>query len=109
MPDSELAAREVFEEAGVTGEVSSRPIDTFLYTKRLHLFSLGPLSRRGLSLARQLPTLGLARAGKPPVDVDRAERGGGEGPRITTCKALARVPALGHSIAWVKVGGTPIA
>jgi 8-oxo-dGTP pyrophosphatase MutT (NUDIX family) len=39
MPDSELAAREVFEEAGVTGEVSSRPIDTFLYTKRLHLFS----------------------------------------------------------------------
>ncbi len=34
-----MAAREAFEEAGVAGEVSSRPIGNFLYTKRLHLFS----------------------------------------------------------------------
>jgi 8-oxo-dGTP pyrophosphatase MutT (NUDIX family) len=39
MSDSELAAREAFEEAGVSGEVSTRPIGNFLYTKRLHLFS----------------------------------------------------------------------
>jgi 8-oxo-dGTP pyrophosphatase MutT (NUDIX family) len=39
LPDFEMAAREAFEEAGVSGEVSSRPIGNFLYTKRLHLFS----------------------------------------------------------------------
>jgi 8-oxo-dGTP pyrophosphatase MutT (NUDIX family) len=39
MPDAEMAAREAFEEAGITGEISARPIGNFLYTKRLHLFS----------------------------------------------------------------------
>jgi 8-oxo-dGTP pyrophosphatase MutT (NUDIX family) len=35
----ELAAREAFEEAGVEGEVSRRSTRSFVYTKRLHLFS----------------------------------------------------------------------
>jgi 8-oxo-dGTP pyrophosphatase MutT (NUDIX family) len=39
LSDAELAAREAFEEAGVTGEVSALPIGNFRYTKRLHLFS----------------------------------------------------------------------
>jgi len=39
LPDAQMAAREAFEEAGVEGEVSARPIGSFLYTKRLHLFS----------------------------------------------------------------------
>lgn len=39
MPDTELAAREAFEEAGITGEIGDGPIGAFLYTKRLHLFS----------------------------------------------------------------------
>jgi 8-oxo-dGTP pyrophosphatase MutT (NUDIX family) len=39
LPDAELAAREAFEEAGVKGDISPRPIGSFLYTKRLHLFS----------------------------------------------------------------------
>lgn len=37
--NAELAAREAFEEAGVAGEVSRKPIGSFVYTKRLHLFS----------------------------------------------------------------------
>lgn len=39
MPDAELAALEAFEEAGVEGEIGARPIGSFLYTKRLHIFS----------------------------------------------------------------------
>jgi len=39
MADHELAAREAFEEAGIEGEMSAQPIGTFLYLKRLHLFS----------------------------------------------------------------------
>lgn len=39
MSDAELAAREAFEEAGIAGEMSPRPIGNFAYTKRLHLFS----------------------------------------------------------------------
>jgi 8-oxo-dGTP pyrophosphatase MutT (NUDIX family) len=39
LSDAEMAAREAFEEAGVAGEISPRPIANFLYTKRLHLFS----------------------------------------------------------------------
>ena len=35
----ELAAREAFEEAHVEGEVSRRSTSSFVYTKRLHLFS----------------------------------------------------------------------
>lgn len=35
----ELAAREVEEEAGLTGEVGERPIGHYLYRKRLHFFS----------------------------------------------------------------------
>jgi 8-oxo-dGTP pyrophosphatase MutT (NUDIX family) len=38
LPDAEMAAREAFEEAGVTGEVGPGPIADFLYLKRLHLF-----------------------------------------------------------------------
>jgi 8-oxo-dGTP pyrophosphatase MutT (NUDIX family) len=34
-----MAVREAFEEAGISGQVSSRPMGSFLYTKRLHLFS----------------------------------------------------------------------
>ena len=39
VPDAELAAREAFEEAGLEGEIGARPIGSYLYTKRLHLFS----------------------------------------------------------------------
>jgi 8-oxo-dGTP pyrophosphatase MutT (NUDIX family) len=39
MADHEMAAREAFEEAGIEGETSPQPIGTFLYVKRLHLFS----------------------------------------------------------------------
>jgi ADP-ribose pyrophosphatase YjhB (NUDIX family) len=37
--DSDMAAQEAAEEAGVEGEVDARPLGTFGYTKRLHLFS----------------------------------------------------------------------
>ena len=37
--DSELAGREAFQEAGITGEIDPRPLGVFNYTKRLHLFS----------------------------------------------------------------------
>ncbi len=37
--NAEMAAREAFEEAGISGQVSSRSMGSFLYTKRLHLFS----------------------------------------------------------------------
>jgi len=37
--DAALAAREAFEEAGVRGEISDRPIGFFDYTKRLHVFA----------------------------------------------------------------------
>ncbi|MGE3246564.1 MAG: NUDIX hydrolase [Beijerinckiaceae bacterium] len=36
---SEVAALEAREEAGATGEVASKPIGAFVYTKRLHFFS----------------------------------------------------------------------
>lgn len=39
LSNSELAAREVFEAAGVAGEISNRMLGSFIYTKRLHLFS----------------------------------------------------------------------
>jgi len=39
LTDAEMAAREAFEEAGVTGEIGPRPIADFLYIKRLHVFS----------------------------------------------------------------------
>ncbi len=39
LSNHELAAREAFEEAGAAGEISSRLVGTFIYTKRLHLFS----------------------------------------------------------------------
>jgi len=39
LADSELAAREAFEEAGITGSIGARPVGNFVYTKRLHLFS----------------------------------------------------------------------
>lgn len=39
MPDSKLAALEALEEAGVRGDVGKKPIGSFLYTKRLHVFS----------------------------------------------------------------------
>ncbi|HSD93068.1 MAG TPA: NUDIX hydrolase [Methyloceanibacter sp.] len=39
MTDPQLAAQEAFEEAGVTGKVSTRPVGSYLYTKHLHLFS----------------------------------------------------------------------
>jgi 8-oxo-dGTP pyrophosphatase MutT (NUDIX family) len=39
LADSELAAREAFEEAGVEGEIAPEPVGAFGYTKRLHLFS----------------------------------------------------------------------
>jgi len=39
LADPALAAREAREEAGVEGDVSPAPIGSFLYTKRLHLFS----------------------------------------------------------------------
>lgn len=39
MPDSELAAREALEEAGVEGDIASEPMGSFGYTKRLHLLS----------------------------------------------------------------------
>ena len=37
--DSDMAAQEAAEEAGVEGEVDARPLGAFGYTKRLHLFS----------------------------------------------------------------------
>ncbi len=37
--DADMAAREAFEEAGISGQVSCRSMGSFLYTKRLHLFS----------------------------------------------------------------------
>jgi 8-oxo-dGTP pyrophosphatase MutT (NUDIX family) len=39
MGDAELAAQEAFEEAGVAGEITPKPIGSFEYTKRLHLFA----------------------------------------------------------------------
>jgi 8-oxo-dGTP pyrophosphatase MutT (NUDIX family) len=39
MGDAQLAAQEAFEEAGVAGEISAKPIGSFDYTKRLHLFA----------------------------------------------------------------------
>lgn len=39
LADSALAAKEASEEAGVEGDVGAAPIGSFLYTKRLHLFS----------------------------------------------------------------------
>lgn len=39
LPDAELAALEAFEEAGVEGDVGGRPIGSYDYTKRLHIFS----------------------------------------------------------------------
>lgn len=39
MADAALAAREAYEEAGVEGDVAPEPLGSFLYTKRLHLFS----------------------------------------------------------------------
>ena len=39
VPDPELAALEASEEAGVEGDIAPRPVGSFLYTKRLHLFS----------------------------------------------------------------------
>lgn len=39
LSSAELAAQEAFEEAGVAGEVSPQPIGSYVYTKRLHLFS----------------------------------------------------------------------
>lgn len=39
LSSAELAAQEAFEEAGVSGEVSRQPMSSFIYTKRLHLFS----------------------------------------------------------------------
>ncbi len=37
--NSELAGREAFQEAGIAGEVDPRPIGSYGYTKRLHIFS----------------------------------------------------------------------
>jgi 8-oxo-dGTP pyrophosphatase MutT (NUDIX family) len=39
LSDPEMAAREAFEEAGVTGDIGPKPVAEFLYTKRLHLLS----------------------------------------------------------------------
>jgi len=39
LADAETAAREAFEEGGVGGEVSTSPLGTYDYTKRLHTFS----------------------------------------------------------------------
>jgi 8-oxo-dGTP pyrophosphatase MutT (NUDIX family) len=39
MPDAKLAALEAYEEAGIKGDVGAEPLGSFLYTKRLHLFS----------------------------------------------------------------------
>ena len=39
LSNAELAVREAFEEGGVEGEVSREPMSSFIYTKRLHLFS----------------------------------------------------------------------
>lgn len=39
LSEAEMAAREAFEEAGVTGEIGQRSIAEFRYTKRLHMFS----------------------------------------------------------------------
>jgi 8-oxo-dGTP pyrophosphatase MutT (NUDIX family) len=39
LSDTEAAAREAFEEAGVTGEIGTRPIAAFRYIKRLHMLS----------------------------------------------------------------------
>ncbi|HUU66323.1 MAG TPA: NUDIX hydrolase [Methyloceanibacter sp.] len=39
LEDAEMAAREAFEEAGVEGEISPKPVGSYDYTKRLHLFS----------------------------------------------------------------------
>ena len=37
--DADLAARDAFEEAGITGKIGTLPIGNFRSTKRLHLFS----------------------------------------------------------------------
>jgi len=39
MGDAQLAAQEAYEEAGVAGEITTKPIGSFEYTKRLHLFA----------------------------------------------------------------------
>ena len=39
LSDAALAAQEALEEAGVAGEVSRQSMSSFIYTKRLHLFS----------------------------------------------------------------------
>jgi len=39
MEDAELAAREAREEGGVEGQIGTAPVGSFVYTKRLHVFS----------------------------------------------------------------------
>jgi hypothetical protein len=39
MADAELAALEAYEEAGVKGDMGAEPLGSYLYTKRLHIFS----------------------------------------------------------------------
>jgi len=39
IPGAETAAREAFEEGGVAGKVGSKPLGTYEYTKRLHVFA----------------------------------------------------------------------
>ena len=39
LADPELAAQEATEEAGVEGDIAPQPVGSYLYTKRLHLFS----------------------------------------------------------------------
>ena len=39
LPDAQLAELEAFEEAGVEGDIGDEAISSYLYTKRLHIFS----------------------------------------------------------------------
>lgn len=39
MTDSEMAAKEAAEEAGVDGKIDKTPIGSYVYTKRLHFYS----------------------------------------------------------------------
>ena len=60
LSNSELAAREAFEEAGVAGEISNRPLGVLLIPSAYFLL-VGPLSCRSLPFACRPPAHIMAR------------------------------------------------
>ena len=89
--DSELAAQEAFEEAGVEGDISPEPIGSFLYTKRFHLFSWAKCSVDVYALRIRCQVLDWPEKPARKAMWVAAGRGSVHGPRRTTCGGLARL------------------